>query len=654
MVAHDMVMTQASSRASTVPECPIFVGQSVPYCDSLTSICYQSYTDDNGISLRIALPKVTAAPFDSIIQIVAPIKYKWIGFSWGGTMAYVPLLVGWPNGNSVVHTSRIAFGLILPNPYANATYTQMKGSGANSTHWTLTVRAQGASQWYDSEGTLVTLNPNDAGTFAHAYSTRAVSQPARNTSAFNHHDSVGYPSIDLAAAQSASFDSWVASNLIPDTPPPTTVPAPTTLSSTVRPSSSPTGAVPIGTGVPSSCASAPEPRFSSKVASGWRAVKLAGGLTNPRALVLDSVGNVLVIENGKGIVGYSRGADACVTSSKTIVSQANLAHGIALSADGKTLFASSMTKVWSWSYDAATLSVSAQKELVVGMFAGGHTTRTLAIPRKYPNLLVVSHGSNGNFDYESIDPKTGRAAVKVFDLSAVPSGGYDYTTKGYQMGYGLRNSVGLAFDASGMLWAVENGSEGLTRTVNTTTTDLNEDNPGEEVNLLGDPSKPNTKWYGYPTCHSVWQPSAFPDQKFTIGDQFTLEPNATFDDAACKQRSTPAKLVMQAHSVPLGCEFSPDSSTLYVTFHGSSARGTPTGYKVVQVPFSKLGNGGFDPEASPSSADGYTDVWSNVDDAKCSMLDCFRPVGITVDKVGRLYVTSDGAAEGELYLLGKV
>jgi hypothetical protein len=28
--------------------------------------------------------------------------------------------------------------------------------------------------------------------------------------------------------------------------------------------------------------------------------------------------------------------------------------------------------------------------------------------------------------------------------------GYDYATEGYQMGYGLRNEVGLTFDGDGM------------------------------------------------------------------------------------------------------------------------------------------------------------------------------------------------------------
>jgi glucose/arabinose dehydrogenase len=84
------------------------------------------------------------------------------------------------------------------------------------------------------------------------------------------------------------------------------------------------------------------------------------------------------------------------------------------------------------------------------MDSKGHVTRTLIIPPKHPNLLIVSHGSNDNFDYGSADIKTGRSCVKVFDTTKAPTNGYDYATEGYQMGYGLRNEVGLAFDGDGM------------------------------------------------------------------------------------------------------------------------------------------------------------------------------------------------------------
>jgi glucose/arabinose dehydrogenase len=77
---------------------------------------------------------------------------------------------------------------------------------------------------------------------------------------------------------------------------------------------------------------------------------------------------------------------------------------------------------------------------------GSHLTRTLAIAPHKPNLLVVSHGSNANIDTAAADKKTGRAIIKVFDLSSIPSGGYNYVSGGYNAGYGIRNEVGITFD----------------------------------------------------------------------------------------------------------------------------------------------------------------------------------------------------------------
>jgi glucose/arabinose dehydrogenase len=186
-------------------------------------------------------------------------------------------------------------------------------------------------------------------------------------------------------------------------------------------------------------------------AKGWKAVKVAGDLTQPRGIVFDSAGNLLVVQNGLGITAHTIDSNGCLSSQTTVVSQRNLNHGIVLSHDGKTLYASSATQVYAWTYDAATRSVGPLSRIVIGgMDSKGHVTRTLAIPPKHPDLLVVSHGSNDNFDYDAGNMATGRSCVKVFDTTKIPVHGHDYPSGGYQMGYGLRNGVGLAFDANGM------------------------------------------------------------------------------------------------------------------------------------------------------------------------------------------------------------
>jgi glucose/arabinose dehydrogenase len=179
------------------------------------------------------------------------------------------------------------------------------------------------------------------------------------------------------------------------------------------------------------------------------------------------------------------------------------------------------------------------------------------------------------------------------------------------------------------------------------------DNPAEEINYLGDPSKENTQWYGYPTCYTVWQPSVITDRNFTVGDQFVLAPNATFDDDTCVQKSKAALMTFQAHSAPLDAKFNRNYTSMYVTLHGSWDRVPSTGFKVVEVPFGSGANG-FRPKAQISSNSGYTDIFWHAQVENCSTTECFRPVSIATDKHERMYITSDGGEEGEIIILGKV
>ncbi|KAF2790248.1 iron reductase domain protein [Melanomma pulvis-pyrius CBS 109.77] len=635
------------------------------YCDSASSICYSGWTGGNGVTIGVALPNVTAAPFETVLQIVSPIANGWVGFAWGGTMPYVPLTIGWVNtaANTTIFSSRIAFGLSLPQPYLDAEYTYLKGTGYNTTHWTLNVRCRGCSHWLDVDGKPKSLDPSGPSVpFAHALSPKFPKEPANNKSTFNVHSSFGHWSLDLSLGKNTNFDKLVAANVLVDAPPvssapPTATPTsvrPTTLATSVIATSSPG---PVQTGMPTTCSGVPAFHSPVLTAPGWRAVKVAGGLTQPRGVVFDTAGNLLVIQNGLGITAHKIGSDGCLTSSKTVITARNLNHGIAISKDGKTLYASSATTVFAWDYDSASQTVGAtSRSIVTGMDSRGHVTRTITFPPKYPNLLIVSHGSNDNFDYESGDIKTARSCVKVFDVSKTPTNGYSYVTGGYQLGYGLRNEVGLAFDADGMVWGVENASDEIARTVNSKAVDIHTDNPADELNFLGDPSKENKQWYGYPTCYTVWRPDAITDRAFAIGDQFVLTPNSTFADDTCKTRSKAASLSIAAHSAPLDAVFSKDYTSMYVTFHGSWNRNIPTGYKVVEIPFSKAGaNGsGFGPVAQANSGTGYNDIFWNPEVEHCSTTQCFRPVSIAKDAYERMYVTSDSGGEGELLLLGKV
>jgi glucose/arabinose dehydrogenase len=168
---------------------------------------------------------------------------------------------------------------------------------------------------------------------------------------------------------------------------------------------------------------------------------------------------MLILQATKGISVHAFGADGCVASSAMLVSNTRLNHGLSITPDGKTLYASSETTAWSWTYDPVTKAVTNQQTVVQGISTGIHSTRTLVVVPQQPNLIAISVGSNSNWDYATSSPSSGRSMVKVFDMSNVPSGGYSYNNAGVQLGYGMRNEIGLAFDPAGHVWGVENSGD---------------------------------------------------------------------------------------------------------------------------------------------------------------------------------------------------
>lgn len=164
-------------------------------------------------------------------------------------------------------------------------------------------------------------------------------------------------------------------------------------------------------------------------------------------------------------------------------------------------YASTSGSAYSWSYDSSTLTASNRRELVSGMQSGGHVTRTLLIPTKHSDLLLISRGSNGNLDMATTEISSGRSMIKVFNLTSIPGGDpVDYTRDGVVLGWGLRNSVGLAANPSdGGIWSVENSADQIQRGGY----DIHTDDPGEELNYHGNLSDVGERGpnYGYVCSH---------------------------------------------------------------------------------------------------------------------------------------------------------
>jgi glucose/arabinose dehydrogenase len=228
---------------------------------------------------------------------------------------------------------------------------------------------------------------------------------------------------------------------------------------------------------------------------------------------------------------------------------------------------------------------------------GQHSTRTVLIGPD--NHIYVSIGSDCNVCTEQ-DPH--RAAVWVYNMDG---------SQGHLFARGLRNAVGMAVNPwRQRIWVDVNGRD-----------------------LLGDDIPPETVYeltnqgdYGWPRCHAG-----------TIRDpQFGQAPNA------CQGVQQPL-VKMQAHSAPLGMDFYPTNATqfpvsyrnsLYIAFHGSWNRTTPTGYKVVRIP---LHNGNV---AGPP--EDFITGWLNSNGSVSG-----RPAGITFSPDGTLFVSDDN--NGTIY-----
>ncbi|KAK3373146.1 hypothetical protein B0T24DRAFT_649207 [Lasiosphaeria ovina] len=407
--------------------------------------------------------------------------------------------------------------------------------------------------------------------------------------------------------------------------------------------------------LPKSCTGVSAFRNANTVASGWSAMKIAGGLKQVRHVIWDSEGHMLVSQATRGISVHTFGADGCINSTSLLISGAQLNHGLALTPDSKTLYASSETTAFSWSYDPVTMKVSNQKTVVKGMSTGVHSTRAIQVVAKNPNLILLQVGSNANLDMAAANKATGRAIIKIFDISKAPSAGYNYNSDGEVFGYGLRNEIGFVADPNGVFWGVENSGDDFTRTENGNRRDIHKDNPAEKLNNLGDPMTVRDAWYGYPTCFSVWDPSSFSGLK--TGSHFVLAPNSSYNDATCNGKAIAPRLTFQAHSAPIWNTFDDEAKNMYVTFHGSWDRQPATGFKVVQIPFTRLADGSYDPVAPADSMTGYKDIFSATNPSSCTangltQSNCFRLTAASWDPAGRgLFVGSDNSAEGEIYIL---
>ncbi|KAL8303334.1 hypothetical protein RB601_007889 [Gaeumannomyces tritici] len=408
-----------------------------------------------------------------------------------------------------------------------------------------------------------------------------------------------------------------------------------------------------GQSLAQSCQTAPSVRFDIRMGEGYSSKPIVSGLSRPRGIATDSQGNLLVVEAGSGVRHVKlaeSGGSVCVQSSKQLLADSQLTHGIALSPDNKHLYVSGMHGVFQYAYNAVAGTASNRKLIVTDLSNPGttHATRSLWVSRANPDLLLVHRGSYSNIDPDAAKEETGRAVIRYFNISEIAQTPQPHATGGSLLAMGVRNTVAFGENvARGEFWSVDNSIDDMRRFG----AQVNNDNPAEKMNFHGAIELGNKHLggnFGYPTCVAAWRTDTLSNGALRVGSQIAVDVGSGQDaaalDAACQQKFLPPRLSFPSHNAPLDVKFTADGKHAFIAFHGSWNRSPPDGYRVVRV---DMGADGQPVQAADSTNPG-TVVMRNANNAACSS-GCFRPVGLAIDAKGRMFMSSDST--GEIYVI---
>ena len=379
----------------------------------------------------------------------------------------------------------------------------------------------------------------------------------------------------------------------------------------------PTIMVPAATGWPAGAQPVP--------AAGLSVARYAEGLAHPRWLYLLPNGDVLVAEasshpvRGGGIEGMvanflmkqgggigaegnaivllrDRDGDGKVDLKREFIAGLNQPMGMALVGD--SLYVANTDAVLRFAYTPGATEIAGRGEKLVDLpyYApdNHHWTRTLRATAD-GSKLYVAVGSASNIAEKGIAVEAGRAAVWEIDLA----------TKAHRLyATGIRNPVGLDLEpTSGAVWVAVN-----------------------ERDQLGDNLVPDYMthvqdggFYGWPYSYYGQHVDARVKPQNP-----TLVAKAIAPDYA-----------LGAHTASLGLHFYTGTALpakyrggAFIGQHGSWNRSTPSGYKVVYVPF-----------ANGAPAGAAEDVLTGFLNARGEAQG--RPVGIATDRTGALLVADD-------------
>ncbi len=377
------------------------------------------------------------------------------------------------------------------------------------------------------------------------------------------------------------------------TPAPTALPLPTqAVTANTEPSSPPQTTTPESAGDPTRVV---PPRDEVNLPPGFGISVFAENLSDPRMMAVGPDGQVYVAERGAGRILRlpDRDGDGVADGEEVAAEGLNAPSSIDFCRDG-SLYVGETTRVLRLR-DPDGDGVFQEDEMIVsGLPSGGHSTRTVLFGPDWESLYV-SVGSSCNV---CIEDDERRATIMRYD----PDG-----REAMIYAEGLRNAVGITFrPGTSQLWATNNGRDWL-----------GDNQPPETVYVVeeGDDA-------GWPRCHAG-----------RIVDPEYGEPGA------CEDVKDPI-IEMQAHAAPLGLTFYsgerfPEAyrGNLFIAFHGSWNRTTPTGYKVVRVPIR---------ENEPGAVQDFATGWLREDGTRWG-----RPVDVLTGPEGSLLISDDSG--GRIY-----
>jgi glucose/arabinose dehydrogenase len=243
---------------------------------------------------------------------------------------------------------------------------------------------------------------------------------------------------------------------------------------------------------------------------------------------------------------------------------------------------------------------------------GGHTTRTILFDT-VRSKVYLSIGSLCNVCRSEKPGDTDYQRALIEEWNADGTGRKTYAT-------GARNAVGLLL-RGGRVWASNNGSDSQGNDV-----------PPEWIDVVRDGG-----FYGYPYAHS--HGIFFPLSTSSPSDYRALLPLTAKDSANVVSMVQPAALI-QAHSAPMALVSAHPSmpqtfrNGMFVALRGSWNRTPATGGKIIYLDFDNEND-----TTANYTADFLTGFMT--DSTRSSGWGWARPVGLTVDAKGRLYVGSD-------------